>query len=149
MIDLDAERGITPRDGHTNSHRVKLRRTGIINMQILQSYLDGKCEFDTKILEAINFLDHLLRETPSANLINIKRSYFARNTTKDRALLGGAVEAMKGVYQSIRAAQVLQSLLAKLVFSNKFSSARLWWSTLTCLILRSGTSPRSCNLVTK
>lgn len=106
MIDLDAERGIAPREGHLNSHRVKIRRTGMINMQILQTYLDGKCEFDTKILEAINFLDHLLRETPSSNLINIKRSYFARHATNARALLGGAVEAMKGVYQSIRAAQV-------------------------------------------
>ncbi len=123
MIDLDAERGITPRDGHTNSHRVKIRKTGTINLQVLQSYLDGTCQFNSDILEAINFLDHLLRQTPSANLINIKRSYFARKGN-DRMLLGGAVEAMKGVYQSIRAAQVLQSLLAQLVLTDMCSSAR-------------------------
>ena len=104
MVDLDAERGITPREGHANSHRVKIRKTGEINLQVLQSYLNGTYQFDNVVLEAINFLDHLLRETPSTHLINIKRSYFARNPDH-RALLGGAVEAMKGVYQSIRAAQ--------------------------------------------
>jgi len=104
MVDLDAERGIPPREGHTNSHRVRIRKTGSINLQVLQSYLNGTYAFDIHILEAINFLDHLLRETPSKNLINIKRSYFARKPG-GRALLGGGVEAMKGVYQSIRAAQ--------------------------------------------
>ena len=106
QVDLDADRGITPREGHSNIHRVKIRRTSKINLQVLQSYLDGRYQFDTTVLEAINFLDHLLRETPSKNLINIKRSYFAREPG-DRMLLNGGVEAMKGVYQSLRAAQVL------------------------------------------
>ncbi len=35
----------------------------------------------------------------------MKRSYFGRDT-EERVLLGGGVEAMKGVYQSIRAAEV-------------------------------------------
>lgn len=36
----------------------------------------------------------------------MKRSYFGRDI-EERALLGGGVEAMKGVYQSIRAAEVM------------------------------------------
>ena len=120
MVDLDAERGITPREGHTNSHRVKIRRTGRINLQVLESYLAGTYQFDTVVLEAINFLDHLLRETPSKNLINIKRSYFARNPA-GRKLLGGGVEAMKGVYQSIRAAQC-----KKLVLNVDVSNSTFW-----------------------
>ena len=56
-----------------------------------------------------DFLDHLLRETPSKKLINLRRSYFARTgASQDRTLLGGGVEAMKGVYQSIRMAEVLR-----------------------------------------
>lgn len=51
-------------------------------------------------------MDHLLRETPSKTHIAMKRSYFGRNVD-ERALLGGGVEAMKGVYQSIRCAEVL------------------------------------------
>ena len=124
-LDLDAERGIQAREGHSNTHRVKIRRTGRINLQVLQSYLDGTYQFDTTVLEAINFLDHLLRETPSSKLINIKRSYFAHEPV-DRMLLGGCVEAMKGVYQSIRAAQVLQSLLPCPILTDNFSRAKNW-----------------------
>ena len=51
-----------------------------------------------------DFLDHVLRETPSKTLIAIKRSFFAR--TEERVRLGTGVEAMKGVYQSIRLAHV-------------------------------------------
>lgn len=36
----------------------------------------------------------------------MKRSYFGRDND-ERMLLGGGVEAMKGVYQSIRCAEVL------------------------------------------
>lgn len=57
------------------------------------------------MLSWLDFLDHLLRETPSKNLIAVRRSYFGR-TTQEREMIGRAVEAMKGVYQSIRAAQV-------------------------------------------
>lgn len=56
-------------------------------------------------LTATDFLDHLLREVPSKRLIAVKRSFFARGNVR-RVLLGGGVEAMKGVYQSIRATHV-------------------------------------------
>lgn len=64
-----------------------------------------------------DFLDHLLRETPSKKHIAIKRSYFGRETA-ERTLLGRGVEAMKGVYQSIRAAQVwIYSLIAFMILT--------------------------------
>lgn len=59
----------------------------------------------------LGFLDHLLRETPSHRHIAVKRSYFGR-TTEERMILGSGIEAMKGVYQSIRAAQVAIAGLA-------------------------------------
>lgn len=66
------------------------------------------------LLTLLDFLDHLLRETPSKHLINLRRSYFARDAdAHDRTLLGGGVEAMKGVYQSLRAAEVSDSLSRK------------------------------------
>lgn len=58
-------------------------------------------------LTLLDFLDHLLRETPSKNMINFRRSYFARAADiRDRTMIGGGIEAMKGVYQSIRVAEV-------------------------------------------
>ena len=56
-------------------------------------------------LSLIGFIDHLMRETPSKTMIAIKRSYFHQQMVQ-RESIGGGVEAMKGVYQSIRAAEV-------------------------------------------
>lgn len=106
MVDLDAERGQQSRDG--NTFRVAIKRTARLNLAQLQAYLDGKAPMDEAVISAITFLDHLLRETPSRNAINIRRSYFAR-LGADRAQLGQGVEALKGVYQSMRVAQVSHS----------------------------------------
>lgn len=46
------------------------------------------------------FLDHLLRECPSQKYTVQKRSFFHRGQT--RSNLGGGIEAMKGVYSSVR-----------------------------------------------
>lgn len=51
-----------------------------------------------------DFLDHLMRVTPTKTMYAIKRSFFHHDVVA-RESIGGGVEAMKGVYQSIRAAQ--------------------------------------------
>ncbi|KAI9822452.1 MAG: hypothetical protein M1827_000171 [Pycnora praestabilis] len=101
FVDFDAEEGVTPRAGKENRHRVTIRKTNPVNLAVLTAYLGGKMSFDTPVLEAINFLDHLMREWPSKQYTTIKRSFFARG--EERHALGGGIEAFKGVYQSIRA----------------------------------------------
>lgn len=63
-VDLDAEHNRAPRQGKSNTHRIIIRQTNEVGFQTLQSYLKGECDFDTNCLEAINVLDHLVRETP-------------------------------------------------------------------------------------
>ena len=46
-----------------------------------------------------------MRVTPSKTMFAIKRSFFHKDIVA-RESIGGGIEAMKGVYQSIRAAQV-------------------------------------------
>ena len=102
-IDLDQEQGRTPRPGgKENKHRIIIHQTNKVSIQQLEHYLEahGKVPFDNAILEAINFLDHLLREYPSVQYTQIKRSYFARG--QSRVSLGACIEAFKGVYQSLR-----------------------------------------------
>ena len=111
QVDLDAERGQKSRAD--NTFRVAIKRTARLELSQLQSYLDGRVPMDETVISAITFLDHLLRQTPSRNLINIRRSYFDR-VGPERAPLGQGVEAMKGVYQSMRAAQVSLSLFSRL-----------------------------------
>ncbi|EMC99960.1 hypothetical protein BAUCODRAFT_64185 [Baudoinia panamericana UAMH 10762] len=100
-IDLDAEQGRQVRPGgKENKHRVMIRQTNHVGFSVLLSYLDKKASFDNTGLEAINFLDHLLREYPRMRFTAIKRNFFAKGQkTFD---LGSCVEAFKGVYQSLR-----------------------------------------------
>ena len=57
------------------------------------------------MLTYLDFFDHLMRVTPSKKMYTLKRSFFDPKMVK-RERLGGGVEAMKGVYQSIRIAHV-------------------------------------------
>lgn len=61
----------------------------------------------------VDFLDHLIRENPAKNHINIKKSYFDRDHGA-MTDLGDGVEAMRGVYQSIRMAEVRRRFLIRL-----------------------------------
>jgi eukaryotic translation initiation factor 2C len=85
-----------------NKHRIVIRKSGTVPMQILDAYLCGKTDYDKSVLAGINFLDHLIRETPATKFVAIKRSFFQR---QGHRLLEGGVEAWKGIFQSIRAAQ--------------------------------------------
>ena len=102
MVDLDAERGKTPREGKENKHRVVVRQTNKVAFTVLSSYLNGEASWDNKCLESINFLDHLLRENPKLKYTAIKRNFFAKG--QQRHTLGSGVEAFKGCYASLRIA---------------------------------------------
>ncbi|KAI7549659.1 hypothetical protein KC317_g14508, partial [Hortaea werneckii] len=95
-LDMDKERGRTPKPGKTSEPlRVCVRQTNRVRMDVLDAYIDGRISFDNACLEAINCLDHVLREYPSNKYTQIKRSFFARG--EQRFSLGGGVEAFKGV----------------------------------------------------
>nr|POE92423.1 protein argonaute [Quercus suber] len=102
QVDLDAEQGRSVRPGgKENKHRVVIRQTNKVDFASLTSFMSGTGGFDNAVLEAINFFDHLLRELPSKRFTSIKRSLFMRGSGP-RISLGGAVEALKGAYQSVR-----------------------------------------------
>lgn len=105
MVDLDVEEGLAPSRNGKNAFRVHITPTKKLDLSALKAYMDGKIQYNTNVMEAINFMDHLLREGPSRNarLVPIKRSFFARNG--DRMDLGLAVEVFRGVYQTMRPAQ--------------------------------------------
>lgn len=105
LIDLDVERG-RPARAQADQVRVVIRQTkSKIDLNNIKAYLDGKCPIGPHVFDAINFLDHLIREWPSTQHVSIKRSYFSRDYG-DKYALGGGIEAMRGIYQSIRMAEV-------------------------------------------
>ncbi|QVM08605.1 hypothetical protein D8B26_003290 [Coccidioides posadasii str. Silveira] len=100
LIDLDAEAGRSGSNGK-NVFRLVVRPTKKINLAVLDEYVRGTMPLKEDAQEAFNFLDHLLRETPSRTFIPIKRSFFSEDNPKHD--LGCGVFAYKGIYQAIRA----------------------------------------------
>ena len=103
LVNLDHERGREPKPGkEPEKIRFMMRQTNKVKFNVLVAYLEGKADFDNSVLEAINFFDHLLPEYPRGKYVQIKRSFFAKSTKAFD--LGGAIEAVKGCYQSLRIA---------------------------------------------
>jgi eukaryotic translation initiation factor 2C len=105
MVDLDVEEGLPPSPDGRNVFRLHIKKTKDLNPSIIQAFLDGKVEMSDDVAEAIMFMDHLLRETPSNSplFVAVRRSLFKRQG--QRADLGGSIEVWRGIYQSMRLAQ--------------------------------------------
>ncbi|KAK7193057.1 hypothetical protein DPSP01_007599 [Paraphaeosphaeria sporulosa] len=109
-VDLDAEeaqdraahglplRGA--RDSSKNKHKLYVKFTRQLDFSALQSFLNNQTSYSTECIDTINFLDHLMREGPSLQYTQIKKSFFQRG--ERRFDLGGGVEAFKGVFSSLR-----------------------------------------------
>ena len=103
-IDIDKETNQKPRK-KPNTIRISISFAKELRFEQLEAYMAGKCGFDNTILESITFLDHLLRETPSRKFVAVKRCFFSTSETR-KFNLGPAIEAMKGVYASMRIANI-------------------------------------------
>ncbi|KAF2096831.1 Piwi-domain-containing protein [Rhizodiscina lignyota] len=126
-VDLDAERA--ERDpskpsNDKNKYNVALRYTNAVKFEVLTAFLNGKTDWNNSCLEAINFFDHLMRQTPSSKFFQLKRSFFAQGN--DRLKLGGAVEAFKGVYASLRIAYYGPGLGAGLAVNVDVANGTFW-----------------------
>ncbi|KAH8692689.1 putative eukaryotic translation initiation factor eIF-2C4 [Talaromyces proteolyticus] len=86
----------------TSAFRLMVRKSKVINLQVLESWLQKKYSFDESVLEAVNFLDHLMREVPSTKHTPIKRAFY--NEKEDGGNLHNNLNVLKGYYQAIRAA---------------------------------------------
>ncbi|KAH6637426.1 Piwi domain-containing protein [Boeremia exigua] len=98
-VDLDAEEGKKP-GARGNKHVVHLRLTRQVDFSGLGAFLSGQASWSPECIDTINFLDHLMREGPSRQYTQIKKSFFQRG--EQRFDLGGGVEAFKGVFASLR-----------------------------------------------
>jgi eukaryotic translation initiation factor 2C len=101
-VDLAAEDGKKPSDRSKGT--VFLKQTKELKFDILSGYLQHQHTWDrntaAQFLECMSFLDHLLRELPSQNYTQIKKSFFQRG--QKRFMLSPGVEAMKGAFASMR-----------------------------------------------
>ena len=140
-IDLDLEK--KGQSTGRNTHRVQLRVSKILDLYPLEAYLRGQSGFDNAVLEAITFIDHLLRVYPSEHLLSIKRSFFQKANTNCSDLSGG-VMAAKGVYQSLRPAQGGHLIINADVANSCFwDPKQSFWGIANSLLPKAG-GPAMC-----
>ena len=71
-VDLDQEKGIAPRPGRSNLHRVTIRRTKKLDLGLIDAYLQGKMSFDNSVLEGIS------KRATHNSVIQLTRARFPR-----------------------------------------------------------------------
>ena len=54
IVDLDEEKGQTPKEGRDNKHRVAINFAKKVQLATVRGYLEGKIDFDKGILEGIS-----------------------------------------------------------------------------------------------
>ncbi|KAF4453519.1 hypothetical protein F53441_3832 [Fusarium austroafricanum] len=103
FVDLDEGKPSTgrPRRG-VSQFNVRIRRTTDIHVSALQGYLEHKMSFNNSVQEALNFLDHLVRQFPAQNLLAIKRNFYKLGQPGRPLQDGAVVEVHKGTYASLR-----------------------------------------------
>ncbi|KAH8819457.1 eukaryotic translation initiation factor-like protein 2C 2 [Xylogone sp. PMI_703] len=99
LVNLDEEKG-RPSRNPPDTVYMTIKQTKVIKMAVIRGYLTRQMAFDSTVLEAINFLDHCIRQWPSENYTTVKRSFFSRGN--EIRALDSVVEAQRGVYSSIR-----------------------------------------------
>ncbi|KAF4967182.1 hypothetical protein FZEAL_10568 [Fusarium zealandicum] len=102
QVNLDDDRNQTAAKNDTNLFNVTIRNTTEIQVGALQGYLEHKTSFNNSVQEALNFLDHLVRQFPSQNLLAIKRNFYKLGQHGAILQDGGVVEVHKGTYASVR-----------------------------------------------
>lgn len=123
-VDLDVDEG-RPARSSKNVFRLVVRQTKVVNLGVINAWLNKKIDLSEAVLEALNFLDHLLREYPRTKFVSIKRSFF--DQTGDYNELGQGVTAIKGVYQAIRPA-IGRGLIVNIDVSNT-----AFWSRISVM----------------
>ncbi|KAH6670969.1 argonaute [Plectosphaerella plurivora] len=113
-IELDANHDLGPRSDGTRREakmiKFTIRQTSEINLSVLSAYLNGTVAFNTAVLEALNFLDHVIRQGPSERLLAIRRNFYPKNPAKDTVTqLNNCLECVKGVYASVRMNQAIEN----------------------------------------
>lgn len=109
-VDMDDERGRMPRPGQNNKFHLIIRRSTSVRLASLKAYLEGSAQWDESVMVCMNFLDHLVRQFPSENLLAIKRNFYDYETKDWRPLnRWSTVHAIKGIYAAIRLCSSMKS----------------------------------------
>ncbi|KAI1433800.1 Piwi domain-containing protein [Xylaria sp. CBS 124048] len=102
-VDIDTDKPRRQKVVTTGTFRVEVRQIKTIKLSSLYKYLNGSSEWDKRILECMNLIDHCMRQGPSEGMLQIRRNFYPNNATREA--LGSVVEVRKGYYAAARLSQ--------------------------------------------
>jgi eukaryotic translation initiation factor 2C len=123
-VDLDAERGRKARRAGSSDFYVTIRYAKTLRLEVLPAYLREKMGFDNSVIEAMNFLDHLIRQGPADTHRVIRRLFFAENQQPRQ--LDANIDVFKGFYGSIRLCQSIFEGSSGLGINVDVSNTAFW-----------------------
>ncbi|KAG9290846.1 hypothetical protein G9A89_010995 [Geosiphon pyriformis] len=101
-ITLPEDDGVTTAKRPPRSFKIKIKKVGVIYMEELHRFLQGKNKLTSNCQTAIMALDVLIRHRPSMQYVTVGRSFY---TSEGSMPLFGGAEVWQGYYQSARPAQ--------------------------------------------
>ncbi|KAI1851294.1 hypothetical protein JX266_003369 [Neoarthrinium moseri] len=123
-VDLDTEAG-KPQTGRQGIYYVQIRQSSTVRMAYLQKYLEKKADWDNHVLECMNFLDHLMRQWPSEQMMTIKRNFYPRDGVEMQ--LDPMVGVRKGVYSAFRLGDTTSGSISRgLVLNVDVANTAFW-----------------------
>ncbi|KAH8673309.1 Piwi domain-containing protein [Xylariales sp. PMI_506] len=123
-VDLDREAGRSVL-GRSGVYYVHIRQSTMIRMEYLRSYLQRKSDWDSHVLECMNFLDHLLRQWPGETMQIIKRNFYPLNGA-DMGL-DAIVVVRKGTYSAFKLGEVSPGSMSNgLVMNMDVANTAFW-----------------------
>jgi eukaryotic translation initiation factor 2C len=129
------ERGRKARRTGSSEFYVTIRYAKTIRLDALQQYLQEKMSFDNSVLEAMNFLDHVIRQEPSDTHLVIRRLFFAEN--QEPRKLDANIDVYKGFYGSIRLCSSIRDGSSGLGINVDVSNTAFWHpKTISQLMLQ-------------
>jgi eukaryotic translation initiation factor 2C len=123
-VNIDEAKGYEPKE--ENMFNVVIKPAGTIRLAMLRAYLNGETDFANPILECMNFLDHVIRETPAKQMQAIKRLFFPANSR--RGDLSNCIEVIQGMYASIRMNQSIKEGGSGLGINVNIANCAFWLS---------------------
>ncbi|KAI1259661.1 Piwi-domain-containing protein [Xylariaceae sp. FL1019] len=129
-VDLDRNHPNLNKRNSKGVYYVMIRPTTKVRLDYLEGYLKGTVAWDEQVLQAMNFLDHCMRQGPSERMLAIKRNFYSRVTTPFH--LDGMPEYVlvrTGYYSAFRLSESIKSGGTGLMINVDVANTAFWKSS--------------------
>ncbi|KAI0160179.1 Piwi domain-containing protein [Xylariaceae sp. FL1272] len=140
-VDLDRDHPDPRRRNNRGVYYVMIKPTTKVRLDYLESYLKGAVAWDEHVLQAMNFLDHCMRQGPSERMLAIKRNFYPKNSRSTTTALP-YLEIRQGFSSAFRLGESIRSKATGLMLNVDVANTAFWqplvFSTVAMKLMEEG-----------